>query len=119
MLHPTMSLGDDNASVLVSVIIVVAVVACWGDHHCHSPLLVVILFADIRCSAQVLDDQTFAALQSVMLFNNVEILHKLQRDPAFFPDLFKKLRTTAPKVEPNVNLTLPSCALYTVQSCRF
>lgn len=48
--------------------------------------------------AQVLDDQTFAALQSVMLFNNVEILHKLQRDPAFFPDLFKKLRTTAPKV---------------------
>lgn len=57
-------------------------------------VLVVILTATM----QVLDDQTFAALQSVMLFNNVEILHKLQRDPAFFPDLFKKLRTTAPKV---------------------
>ncbi|KAA6418854.1 MAG: hypothetical protein FRX49_11211 [Trebouxia sp. A1-2] len=48
---------------------------------------------------RVLDDQTFAALQSVMLFNNVEILTKLQHDPSFFPDLFKKLRTTAPKAE--------------------
>lgn len=47
---------------------------------------------------QVLDDQTFAALQSVMLMNNVEILFKLQQDPNFFPDLFKKLKTTPPKV---------------------
>jgi len=51
------------------------------------------------CHVQVLDDQTFAALQSVMLFNNVEILTKLQHDPSFFPDLFKKLRTTPPKVK--------------------
>lgn len=48
---------------------------------------------------RVLDDQTFAALQSVMLFNNVEILTKLQHDPSFFPDLFNKLRTTPPKAE--------------------
>jgi len=53
---------------------------------------------EVVCSIQVLDDQTFAALQSVMLFNNVEILTKLQHDPSFFPDLFKKLRTTPPKV---------------------
>ena len=48
--------------------------------------------------SQVLDDQTFAALQSVMLMNNVEILFKLQQDPNFFPDLFKKLKTTPPIV---------------------
>lgn len=47
---------------------------------------------------QVLDDQTFAALQSVMLMNNVEILYKLQQDPVFFPELFRKLKTTPPKV---------------------
>ena len=47
---------------------------------------------------QVLDDQTFAALQSVMLFNNVEIVCKLQKDPSFMPDLFRKLKTTPPKV---------------------
>lgn len=46
----------------------------------------------------MLDDQTFAALQSVMLMNNVEILFKLQQDPNFFPDLFKKLKTTPPMV---------------------
>jgi len=58
----------------------------------------------------VLDDQTFAALQSVMLFNNVEILCKLQRDPSFFPDLFKKLRTTPPKVN------IPYSSAYTQHS---
>ena len=47
---------------------------------------------------QVLDDQTFAALQSVMLMNNVEILYKLQQDPSFFPELFNKLKTTPSKV---------------------
>ena len=46
----------------------------------------------------MLDDQTFAALQSVMLMNNVEILYKLQQDPNFFPELFKKLKTTPAKV---------------------
>ncbi|KAL3162589.1 hypothetical protein ABBQ38_008638 [Trebouxia sp. C0009 RCD-2024] len=48
---------------------------------------------------RVLDDQTFAALQSVMLMNNVEILYKLQQDPNFFPELFKKLKTTPSKAE--------------------
>ena len=52
----------------------------------------------VNMYSQVLDDQTFAALQSVMLMNNVEILFKLQQDPNFFPDLFKKLRTTPPMV---------------------
>ena len=62
------------------------------------------LMLDVKCNVclswlkQVLDDQTFAALQSVMLFNNLEILTKLQHDASFFPDLFKKLRATPPKV---------------------
>ena len=64
----------------------------------------------------MLDDQTFAALQSVMLFNNVEILTKLQHDPSFFPDLFKKLRTTPPKVLPLTRFkdTPASTTLYLV-----
>ena len=41
---------------------------------------------------RVLDDVTFAALHSMMLFNHIEILTDLQQDPAFFRDLFARLR---------------------------
>lgn len=110
-----MLLGIGIAPVFLCVIIVVALVPCRCISCCHSPLFLVIFLADSRCPAQVLDDQTFAALQSVMLFNNVEILHKLQRDPAFFPDLFKKLRTTAPKVAASQTNTPLLCFMYSAK----
>lgn len=40
-----------------------------------------------------LDDQTFAALSSLMLFYNHDVLMALQTDPKFFPELFQQLRT--------------------------
>jgi Component of IIS longevity pathway SMK-1 len=42
-----------------------------------------------RC--RVLDDATFATLSSLMLFNNVEVLMSLTKDPRFFPELFRRL----------------------------
>ena len=39
----------------------------------------------------MLDDATFATLSSLMLFNNVEVLMSLTKDPRFFPELFRRL----------------------------
>lgn len=38
-----------------------------------------------------MDDATFATLSSLMLFNNVEVLVSLTKDPRFFPELFRRL----------------------------
>lgn len=42
---------------------------------------------------RVLDDSTFATLSSLMLFNSVDILQGLLKDPRFFPELFRRLST--------------------------
>lgn len=42
-------------------------------------------------TCRVLDDATFATLSSLMLFNNVEVLMALTKDPRFFPELFRRL----------------------------
>lgn len=41
---------------------------------------------------RVLDDVTFAALHSMMMFNYIEILNGLQQDATFFRDLFDRLK---------------------------
>ena len=41
---------------------------------------------------RVLDDVTFAALHSMMMFNYIEILTALQHDQTFFQDLFVRLK---------------------------
>lgn len=46
---------------------------------------------------RVLDDATFATLSSLILFNNVEVLMSLHQDPAFFPELFRRLKAAAPE----------------------
>lgn len=46
--------------------------------------------------ARVLDDATFNTLSSLMLFNNVEVALALQSDPAFFRELFARLRAHDP-----------------------
>ncbi|KAK9804713.1 hypothetical protein WJX72_001481 [[Myrmecia] bisecta] len=45
---------------------------------------------------RVLDDGTFAALSSLMLFNNVEVLMALHSDPRFFADLFARVKAVDP-----------------------
>ncbi|KAL3683370.1 hypothetical protein R1sor_001392 [Riccia sorocarpa] len=40
---------------------------------------------------RVLDDQTFATFNSIMLFNNVAVVSALQNDSAFLSELFTKL----------------------------
>ena len=47
----------------------------------------------LLCCLQVLDDSTFATLSSLMLFNSVDILQGLLKDPRFFPELFRRLST--------------------------
>ena len=47
----------------------------------------------LLCCPQVLDDSTFATLSSLMLFNSVDILQGLLKDPRFFPELFRRLST--------------------------
>ena len=47
----------------------------------------------VLCCLQVLDDSTFATLSSLMLFNSVDILQGLLKDPRFFPELFRRLST--------------------------
>lgn len=43
---------------------------------------------------RVLDDQAFAALSSLMLFYNHDVLMALQSDTYFFPELFSRLNAT-------------------------
>jgi protein phosphatase-4 regulatory subunit 3 len=42
---------------------------------------------------RVLDDQTFATMNSIILFNNVSVVTSLQNDSAFLSELFSKLRS--------------------------
>jgi protein phosphatase-4 regulatory subunit 3 len=42
---------------------------------------------------RVLDDPTFATINSIMLFNNVSVVTALQNDSAFLSELFAKLRS--------------------------
>jgi Component of IIS longevity pathway SMK-1 len=42
---------------------------------------------------RALDDASFAALHTTMIFNYMDILASLQQSPAFFQTLFEKLRT--------------------------
>ncbi|KAG0630025.1 hypothetical protein M758_1G148600 [Ceratodon purpureus] len=42
---------------------------------------------------RVLDDQTFATINSIMLFNNVSVVSSLQNDSAFLSELFSRLRS--------------------------
>ncbi|XP_024373621.1 uncharacterized protein [Physcomitrium patens] len=42
---------------------------------------------------RVLDDQTFATMNSIMLFNNVSVVSALQSDSAFLSGLFSRLRS--------------------------
>ncbi len=51
----------------------------------------------------MLDDSTFATLSSLMLFNSVDILQGLLKDPRFFPELFRRLST----VKAGVRTTFP------------
>ena len=53
----------------------------------------------------MLDDATFATLSSLMLFNNVEVLMSLTKDPRFFPELFRRLGAG-----PGGNLTKPDAS---------
>jgi len=41
---------------------------------------------------RALDDATFAALHTTMIFNYIDILQSLQASPAFFSTLFRKLK---------------------------
>lgn len=42
---------------------------------------------------RALDDASFAALHTTMIFNYMDILASLQQSPSFFQTLFEKLRT--------------------------
>ncbi|KAG0578678.1 hypothetical protein KC19_4G041700 [Ceratodon purpureus] len=42
---------------------------------------------------RVLDDQTFATMNSIMLFNNVSVVSSLQNDSVFLSELFSRLRS--------------------------
>jgi protein phosphatase-4 regulatory subunit 3 len=42
---------------------------------------------------RVLDDPTFATINSIMLFNNVQVVTALQNDSAFLTELFTRLRS--------------------------
>lgn len=42
---------------------------------------------------RALDDQTFATMNSIILFNNVSVVSALQNDLAFLSELFSRLRS--------------------------
>jgi len=43
---------------------------------------------------RVLDDSAFSMLTSMMMYNNVEVVQALHRDPKFFGELFKRLKSS-------------------------
>ncbi|GJP54336.1 hypothetical protein CLOM_g13437 [Closterium sp. NIES-68] len=45
---------------------------------------------------RALDDQTFSSINSLILFNNVEVVSSLQGNKPFLADLFARLRSTDP-----------------------
>lgn len=47
-------------------------------------------------ACRTLDDATYAALSSLALFNNVEVVSQLSTDTTFLPQLFAKLQSTTP-----------------------
>lgn len=46
--------------------------------------------------ARSLDDAVFAALSSMVMLNNVEVVSCLTEDPVFLPELFARLRKVSP-----------------------
>jgi len=49
--------------------------------------------------AKYLDDHTFASLNSLIFFNNIEIVNRLQQDSEFLDELFKRLFAPAPELQ--------------------
>ena len=45
---------------------------------------------------RVLDDSAFSMLTSMMMYNNVEVVQSLHRDAHFFPELFRRLKSSKP-----------------------